>query len=93
VQDDIKKAAQSFKGQTSSLSDEESAAHFEQQRESYEREYSAFIKYYGSDEWDQGSEYSILETFSDCANYSGYSIILLICRCVFSNLKKHLNLY
>jgi hypothetical protein len=45
---------------------------------------------------DQGSEYLILETFSDCTDCtdcSGYSIILLICRCVFSILKKHLNLF
>jgi len=50
VQDDIKRAAQSFKDQTSSLSHEESTAYFEKQRENYDREYSAFIKHYDSDE-------------------------------------------
>jgi hypothetical protein len=44
----------------------------------------------------KGSEYLIIETFSECTNCtdcSGYSIILLICRCVFCILKKHLNLF
>ncbi len=50
VQDDIKRVAQSFKDQISSLTDEESTAHFEQQRENYDREYSAFIESYNSDE-------------------------------------------
>ena len=50
MQDDIKRVAQSFKDQTDSLSYEESVAHYEQQRENYEREYSDFIKHYGRDE-------------------------------------------
>jgi hypothetical protein len=39
----------------------------------------------------KGSGYLILETFTDCADCNGYSIILLICRCVFSILKNQLN--
>ncbi len=50
MEEDIKLAAQSFKNQTRSLSQEESQAHFEQQREQYEKEYSAFIYHYEKDE-------------------------------------------
>lgn len=46
MEDDILKAAQSFKEQTKELSQEESMAHFEIQTENYEAEYSEFLEHY-----------------------------------------------
>ncbi|MEM8201610.1 hypothetical protein Q4R54_18600, partial [Morganella morganii] len=46
MSDDILRVAQSFKEQTRGLSQEESMAHFEKQKEQYEREYNEFLEYY-----------------------------------------------
>jgi len=46
VQDDIKRVAQAFKEQTSSVSHDESMAHCEKQIANYDNEYSSFIEHY-----------------------------------------------
>lgn len=50
MREDINKAAQSFKEHTKSISQGEAIAHFEQQKEQYENEYSSFLEHYEREE-------------------------------------------
>ena len=50
MKEDIKRVVKSFKDQTQNLSQEESQAHFDRQRELYDKQYSAFIEHYEKDE-------------------------------------------
>ncbi|TOG28233.1 hypothetical protein CGJ04_23200 [Vibrio parahaemolyticus] len=50
MSDDILRVAQSFKEQTRGLSQEESMAHFEKQKERYEREYTEFLEHHEREE-------------------------------------------
>jgi len=50
LEDDIERFAQLFKEQMKGLSQEESRAHFEEQREQYDEQYADFIEHYHKDE-------------------------------------------
>ena len=50
MDDEIKSVAKAFKERTKNLTQEESLAHFEGQKEQYEREYADFLAHYERDE-------------------------------------------
>jgi len=50
LEEDIKKAAQVFKEGIKDLSQEESLAHFEMEKEQYDKDYDSFIEHYEKDE-------------------------------------------
>ena len=70
MQNDIERVAQLFKEQTSSLSHNESMRDYEQQREQYDEEYSAFIEYYNRDEcYLCGKSFKTISKLKPCLHW------------------------
>lgn len=77
MQDDIRRAAESFKKQTNELTQEESIQHFEMQKEKYEKEYTAFIDNYEQDIcYLCGKPFKTISKAAPCAHW-------LLRRCKF----------